>query len=130
MANNLCCKICGRFDYDDDGDYLICRACGEKRRKYTFPLKEILLSILMSATSLFFLVSASVSAKYIPKDKPYYSSLKNDIMTGRNEFDDFMNSIRHALVWICPTLWVLAIISIIFTVRFISKIKIEKMYKL
>lgn len=130
MAKNLCCKICGRFDYDDNGEYLICRACGEKRRKYPFPLKETLLSFLMSAMSLLFLVCASVSGKYIPRNKPYYSSNKNDIMTGRNEFDDFMNSIRHALVWITPIFWVLTIISVILTVKFVSALKQKKMYKL
>ena len=130
MAKNNCCKICGRLDYDDHGEYLVCRVCGERRRKYTFPLKETLLSLMMGSLSLFFLVCASVSKKYIPHDKPYHSNYPNDIMTGRNSFDDFMNSIRYALVWIYPIFCVLAIISIIFTVKFVSQIKVRKMYRL
>ena len=46
MAKNNCCKICGRLDYDDDGDYLICRVCGEKRLKKRIPWKEYFLSLL------------------------------------------------------------------------------------
>ncbi len=130
MAKNNCCKICGRLDYDDMGEYLVCRVCGERRRKYVFPLKETLLSFLMGAMSLFFVVCASVSQKYIPKGKPYHSNYQNDIMTGRNNFDDFMNSIRYALVWIYPIFCVLAVISIILTVKFASEIKIKKMYRL
>lgn len=46
MAKNNCCKICGRLDYEEDGEYLVCRVCGEKRRKRRIPLSDALLSLL------------------------------------------------------------------------------------
>lgn len=86
----------------------------------------------MTVMSMFFLVCASVCGKYIPKNGKltHSSGSSHNIMTGRNEFDDFMNGIRNALVWITPIFWALAIISVILTVKFVSALKQKKMYKL
>ena len=131
MARNNCCRICGNLDYDDDGVYLICTKCGERRRKNQFPWKETLLSVLMSFVSIFFLVCAFVSGKYIPKNGNLYYSGKENIMTGRNDFDDFMHSIRNALPWITVVFWILTVASVILTAKMISKLySPDKMYKL
>ena len=132
MKKNNCCKICGRLDYDDNGgNYLVCRICGERRKKYPLPIKETALFVLMVALAIFFIVCGITTGAYIPKNgNLHYGDTDDNIMTGRNDFDDFMNSIRYALVWICPLCWSLAIIATVLAVKLFSKIKVIPMYKL
>lgn len=131
MKKNICCKICGRLDYDDNGNYLVCRVCGERRNKYDLPIKELVLFILMIALAVFFVVCALTAQAYIPVNGVLqHGNTADNIMTGKNDFDDFMNSIRYALVWIIPLCWALAIAAGVTAFKLFPKLQPKPMFKL
>lgn len=127
MAKNNCCRICGRLDYDDDGEYLICRVCGEKRLKKQFPMKETLLSILFLVLGFYFLFlsygiytyndSGSIFSQMLSPFDDYHNSIGSF-----NWAEAFLNQLDHngQLIYLK---WFLRIVSIVFFVLFALFIK-------
>ena len=127
MAKNNCCRICGRLDYDDDGEYLICRVCGEKRRKKQFPMKETLLSILFLVLGFYFLFLSYGIYTYKDSNSIFSQILSpfddyNNSIGSFNWGEAFLNQLDHngQLIYLN---WFLKIVSIVFFVLFALFIK-------
>lgn len=130
MPRNNCCRICGRLDYDDVGEYLVCRVCGEKRKKYRNPLIEFALSTLFllcgAGVSLLALFArayrtGNTDSSVVKLIKPKVPSHLN---TGPySPFEVFMRRNEAHLIWIEPLFWVIAIAFIVLAVYFFRKMR-------
>ena len=130
MAKNNCCRICGRLDYDDNGEYLICRVCGEKRKKYRIPWLEFVLCALFIFCGGYTMILAIVAHAYRTDSdgkgiaaiiKP---SAPNELQTGvYHPFEVFMRRIDAYLVWVEPLLWVIAAVFVVLAIIFFKKMR-------
>ena len=129
MAKNNCCKICGRLDYDDNGEYLICRVCGEKRRKYRVPWIEFILCALFIFCGGYSMILAILARVYRTDSESNAASIikppaPNENQTGDfHPFDVFMRRNEAHLIWIEPLFWVIAIAFIVLAVYFFRKMR-------
>ena len=130
MAKNNCCRICGKLDYDDDGEYLICRVCGEKRRKRWMPWTELFFCILffLCGGTVIFFASAirsyrldnTMQSGVLPSIKPNFNASTNK-GSEYNSLEFFFRDIEPQLVWIEPVLWIIGLALWIVAAFFIKK---------
>ena len=123
MAKNNCCKICGRSDFDDKVEYLVCRACGEKRKKYSvsrlhfFSIPGLILLGIVSEI-IASIISVYKADVYSPNIQPnsfldyLHSKCYNFSLGYRseyNELDILMLDLKNHLVWLHPLFIILGI---------------------
>ena len=141
MAKNNCCRICGRLDYDDNGEYLICRACGEKKKKYRISTRHFFFIPIFGFLGIIFEIIAALIGVYKQnvyspnfRNHPFLSSVRykftvflSCIHNSYNEFDLLMIDLRRHLFWIYPLFLLIGIvffgIAIFFIIRIYSDLK-------
>ena len=130
MSKNNCCKICGRLDYDDNGEYLVCRVCGEKRKKYQNPLIECALTVLFALCGAGSSILAMFAHAYRTgnTDSAVVNLIKPDVPGHLNTgpyspFEVFMQRNEAQLIWIEPLFWVIGIAFIVLAVVFFNKMR-------
>jgi len=111
------CKICGRIDFKENGEYLVCRTCGETRIKYPFPLKQFCLLILFficgaQTTFLGILVVFSGPRGSSGPQRPFWSAITGEDRDSGliNGFDFFIRGIEDYILLILPLIWIFAIV--------------------
>ena len=147
MAKNNYCRICGKNDFEDKGKSLICRVCGEEKKKYVFsklqffsiPLLVLLGIISEIIASMIGVYKADVYSPSFRRNsllqwlhyKCYNYSLSNRI--GYNELDLLMVDLREHLVWLEPlfrilgiSLFALAIFFIVTVYRNFKKLSVTR----
>ena len=124
MKKNNCCKICGRLDYDDNGAYLVSRACGEKRRKHPVPIFELCMSVTLLLCTFFatlFAIQISIYrdiALNPSRIKPWRYTDNPDF------YSVFMYNMEPHILWVGPLLWVF--VAVLFALTVIFAIKVSK----
>ena len=137
MAKNNCCRICGKLDYDDDGVYLICRVCGEKRRKYRFPWLELFMVTLFTVGGVFSEIIGAVIGVYkADVHSPNFNTLTSNKLLDSfranfeaysiskgpyNSLDMLMLKLEQQLIWLDPFFRILGIVFFALAVFFIKK---------
>ena len=128
------CQICGRIDFKTEGIYMVCRACGEKRPAYPFPLKYFLLVLTfllggITSTVLGFKIAFSYPTGSSGPQRPWQGVLTDGAFDAGNTngFDFFMRGIEDYLIILQPFIWVSAIVFYILMIicarTFFAKLK-------
>ena len=122
MAKNNCCRICGRLDYDDDGEYLVCRACGEKRKKKRIPHFEALMTSLSFTVFIVFTIFVFsynyYRHEYLTHGFDKYVNYYYDF----DFLDWFLNATKDHIVWFGPLLWFLDLCILTVAIYFAWKV--------
>lgn len=128
MEKIKCCKICNRIDFKEDGAYLVCRICGEKRRKHPFPIPEFVMTLLSSVFSIY--STALAFQVGIFRDAALSGAKPWEALSDNTFLSVFMQITEKHLSWVGPLLWGLAAVLILLTVflarRLVSKLSLRK----
>ena len=138
MSKNNCCKICGRLDFDDNGIYLICRICGEKKRKYRFPWLEIFGVVLFALGGIFAEIIGALIRVYKPDvhspnfntftSNAFLDAIHNKFETYSiskgfyNSLDFLMIKIQKQLFWLDPFFTILGILLFLIAAFLVKKV--------
>ena len=116
MKKSNCCKICGRSDFEDKGDHLLCRVCGEKQKKYNVSKLQffsipVLILLGINCEIIADLIGVYKVDVYDPdfKSHEFLGMIRykfTQVLTCRhntyNELDLLMIDLRHHLSWLAP----------------------------
>ena len=132
MAKNIRCKICGRTDFDDKGEHLVCRACGEKRKKHQLSKLHLLCIPVLFIFGIYSEILASLinvykADAYSPdfKAHPFLAMIRSKFTKriashkSYNELDLLMIQLRNHLVWLDPLFRILGLVLFGLAVYFI-----------